>query len=701
MESAGAPAAAAPAAVEDTTHGTPTGKGGSSSATPRSEQGARRSARKPVPKAIHEARLDDTTRRSAGKRDVDGKGIGFGRGQHKDGASAPSQGAEADEASQPPRKRGRQLFPSGPDPDADHAGGAEAGSHSHAGPPNGGSGNAQAPDTPTGRKRSQPSGGPSRVAGGATPKRLHQSPRKSHALEDDDLLKAKGRGKKGAGGSAAGSTARGGDLHAAGGSAGLGARAGGQCNHLMPGPGGAIYAKAMHLLYARPRRFCMYEWFYSAVDVSFFKPLESEFQACLAECGLPHLTRLARPEWAFLRSLLGRTRRLSKSFLHAERARLKEHRQLVREQGRARLSVGQRVVAFHPTVRQLHMGQILTPDGYNYRVQFDRQELGVQLVLDYQVAAIDESAGANPHRGAAGAGGGALAMQDTTDTDSLAAAAVAADHNASPMSPHLQISSEDLAVISALRRLVDRKRVLLAEVEQVNDEVDKGVIVLSGLRDKVGSDQRVPSCSYARRPRLFAALTPPRFPPSAAVHHAQAPACAAVRQHMKWLLDQLQATNSEIERLVVHLGAIKAHHSSGSGTQRLHSPSLDALLHVAQQGAEGARSVLRDALITTRALDRAKMVAAKDSPGNNHSWPTAPSSALGPAVQELVGSALDLLLRVQGMAAAGLGQDEVMLLVETSLARLRPQVRAASCAKAPARRAHPGCARPFPGLVKP
>jgi len=44
------------------------------------------------------------------------------------------------------------------------------------------------------------------------------------------------------------------------------------------------------------------------------------------------------------------------------------------------MAVGQRVSAFHPKVRQLHTGTVLTPDGDHYKIQFDSAPLGVLLV---------------------------------------------------------------------------------------------------------------------------------------------------------------------------------------------------------------------------------------------------------------------------------------------------------------------------------
>ena len=86
---------------------------------------------------------------------------------------------------------------------------------------------------------------------------------------------------------------------------------------------------------------------------------------------------------------------MSKQFLHEEREKLAQYRDSVRQHytelrsgvreglptDLARpLAVGQRVIACHPRTRELHDGNVLTVDHNQCRVQFDRPELGVELV---------------------------------------------------------------------------------------------------------------------------------------------------------------------------------------------------------------------------------------------------------------------------------------------------------------------------------
>ncbi|KAF0900420.1 hypothetical protein E2562_031596 [Oryza meyeriana var. granulata] len=143
------------------------------------------------------------------------------------------------------------------------------------------------------------------------------------------------------------------------------------------------------------RRWCMFEWFYSAIDFPWFE--KSEFVEYLNHVKLGHVPRLTRVEWGVIRSSLGKPRRLSKQFLQEEREKLAQYRESVRQHyaelrsgvqeglptDLARpLGVGQRVIACHPRTRELHDGNVLNVDHNCCRVQFDRPELGVEFITD-------------------------------------------------------------------------------------------------------------------------------------------------------------------------------------------------------------------------------------------------------------------------------------------------------------------------------
>ncbi|KAM3357901.1 protein ALWAYS EARLY 3 isoform X1 [Capsicum galapagoense] len=143
------------------------------------------------------------------------------------------------------------------------------------------------------------------------------------------------------------------------------------------------------------RRWCTYEWFYSAIDYPWFA--KREFVEYLYHVGLGHVPRLTRVEWGVIRSSLGKPRRFSEQFLNEEKEKLNQYRESVRSHytelregtreglptDLARpLSVGQLVIAIHPKTREIHDGNVLTVDHSRCRVQFDRPELGVEFVMD-------------------------------------------------------------------------------------------------------------------------------------------------------------------------------------------------------------------------------------------------------------------------------------------------------------------------------
>ncbi|KAK1351905.1 Always early protein 3 [Heracleum sosnowskyi] len=143
------------------------------------------------------------------------------------------------------------------------------------------------------------------------------------------------------------------------------------------------------------RRWCAFEWFYSAIDYPWFA--KREFVEYLLHVGLGHVPRLTQVEWGVIRSSLGKPRRFSEQFLKEEKQKLNQYRDSVRTHytelrsgtreglptDLARpLSVGQRVIAIHPKTREIHDGSVLTVDHNRCRVQFDRPELGVEFVMD-------------------------------------------------------------------------------------------------------------------------------------------------------------------------------------------------------------------------------------------------------------------------------------------------------------------------------
>ncbi|XP_016205527.1 protein ALWAYS EARLY 2 isoform X1 [Arachis ipaensis] len=143
------------------------------------------------------------------------------------------------------------------------------------------------------------------------------------------------------------------------------------------------------------RRWCAFEWFYSAIDYPWFS--KREFMEYLNHVGLGNIPRLTRVEWSVIKSSLGKPRRFSEHFLREERQKLEQYRQSVRKHYTELrtgirdglptdlakpLYVGQRVIALHPKTREIHDGSVLTVDHDKCRVQFDLPELGVEFVMD-------------------------------------------------------------------------------------------------------------------------------------------------------------------------------------------------------------------------------------------------------------------------------------------------------------------------------
>lgn len=170
--------------------------------------------------------------------------------------------------------------------------------------------------------------------------------------------------------------------------------------------------KLMHCLSPGLRRWCSYEWFYSAIDQPWFFNKTDPFPCHVVQTELGR-TRLTRTEWSMVRKAMGKPRRLSKAFLNQERDSLERHRQVSREHFKIKksqhqqlaalvpdnspmpLTVGQKVLARHPKMlRQIADGSILTSQvgGQRFRVQFNQKDLGAEIVEDIDIMPIPDDA---------------------------------------------------------------------------------------------------------------------------------------------------------------------------------------------------------------------------------------------------------------------------------------------------------------------
>lgn len=168
------------------------------------------------------------------------------------------------------------------------------------------------------------------------------------------------------------------------------------CAHNMRDEFMITKAKLTHCLSSvKLRRWCVYEWFYSGIDFPWFE--KNEFVEYLDHARLGCVPRLTRAEWGVIRSSLGKPRRLSQRFLQEEREKLEQYRESVRDiHNKIRVGdcdsvpvdfappsyVGQKVIACHPTTREIHHGSILLVDLNKRKVQFHRSVLGIEFVLN-------------------------------------------------------------------------------------------------------------------------------------------------------------------------------------------------------------------------------------------------------------------------------------------------------------------------------
>ncbi|XP_076938608.1 protein ALWAYS EARLY 3-like [Bidens hawaiensis] len=229
------------------------------------------------------------------------------------------------------------------------------------------------------------------------------------------------------------------------------------------------------------RRWCTFEWFYSAIDEPWFA--KREFVEYLYHVGLGHVPGLTRVEWGVIRSSLGKRRRFSGQFLKEEKVKLNQFRDSVRTHytelcagsrdglptNLARpLSVGQRVLAIYPKTREIHDGTILTIDHNRCHVQSHQPDLGAEIVMDTDCLPL------NPFENLP-----ALLMPRKPVNkffESLNEVKVNGlgngpsdtllDHHAK-----FQAKEADVEAISELTRALDKKEAVVIELRRMNDDV--------------------------------------------------------------------------------------------------------------------------------------------------------------------------------------------------------------------------------------
>ncbi|KAL6080152.1 Protein lin-9 [Balamuthia mandrillaris] len=145
---------------------------------------------------------------------------------------------------------------------------------------------------------------------------------------------------------------------------------------------GQVERMLTRFLWEKSERWCKYEWFYSDLDYPFFH--NNEFQTCLDQIGLGAVTKLTRVEWGHVRTVLGKPRRFSDSFLKCERKKLETYRNNLRaaRSGHSPLSqalshlpvlsnmLGAHVLAIHPHSNLPERAEVKRVEGHNYLVRF-------------------------------------------------------------------------------------------------------------------------------------------------------------------------------------------------------------------------------------------------------------------------------------------------------------------------------------------
>ncbi|GFR47546.1 hypothetical protein Agub_g9269 [Astrephomene gubernaculifera] len=250
-----------------------------------------------------------------------------------------------------------------------------------------------------------------------------------------------------------------------------------------------------HCLGTRVRRWCMYEFLYSALDRPWF--MRNELMEFCMHMQLP-TTKLTRLEWSVLRAALGRPRRLSLAFLREERVRLegyREHARLKYEEAAQgmdfpmelprQLRVGQEVTARHPISRQLHDGVILTVKGSKYRVQFHRGDLMTEVIRDTDVMPLDPFECLPLHTSFLPA----MLNGRTFDAVRLAALrGLVPGMVAPPLGANLRpvgswaagldtqmMRAQDAAMVAEVERALQVKEALVARLAQLNNEAASGL----------------------------------------------------------------------------------------------------------------------------------------------------------------------------------------------------------------------------------
>ena len=343
------------------------------------------------------------------------------------------------------------------------------------------------------------------------------------------------------------------------------------------------------------------------------------------------------------------------------------------------VAVGQRVTALHPRERQLFTGTVLTPDGDHYRIQFDRQKHGVQLVRDILVMPLlDGSRGidfTSPH-------GMGQQIDGASPWEIMQLEAGGGREGPSPTPSSLvQADPREMQLLAYVLRLLERKRLLITELKVVCAEAEREMRRMSSQLISAVEAGEIPLCApvdglrpppirvevTAAQQRVLGQVPPPPEVPSLGALLTQLRATSAAevpklerrvaiwRQEVEWLQDELRSTARALETALQALRPTAQRFSLALGAAAPEPQSRGLGMTFCAQ--------LRD-----NAAERTACVISSVLSTRDDAIP-APSAPL----RATLGAAVGLLMQMQTWASAPLSAAECRAGLLAALKKLSPQ----------------------------
>ncbi len=461
------------------------------------------------------------------------------------------------------------------------------------------------------------------------------------------------------------------------------------------------------------RSFCHAEHFVSALDTLYFA--QNEFLECLYEQGMGGITKLARKEWSYVRSTLGRPRRMSKAFLAEEVKKLEQYRADVRniQQGKtilcaedstpfpeevpARLTEGQTVVARHPNTCQLHTGVVMAGPPRSVgrgkvavppKVNQGRPAMGgVGKFANCYWIKFDHP----------GMGGVADTMR-IEDTSVMAYGDIHSSHSMlhHPIGARFPHAGGDVHLLAKLLRLLDRKEALITHLRSMNDLVERlkkdhtktlsvtptSIVSVASTSEAVASaggpkpaismeiDESTSTITIPKSQLSSPGGLPPRAPArtaSTSINGSQKTGNMlsvplTFREQYAWVIVQLEQTSKWLDQT---LQALRMRQSgiSLTGTEDDKGQLSVHMSHMCYQRAREMMESLRSKMITSGTLTA--KTAQNPTVGGT---PKRDAEELSP-INNLIVCCMSLVLLIQFCAERGLAP----IGIDSVLKSLKPQ----------------------------